>query len=234
MSSLVLLLGLLLGVAAVLQSPCQAQEFQQISEILLRDIQLEALNRYPDLVEDVLDAMDSLEDLWTVHFPGLVESVSNSSISDACYNSTMAIIFGSNLQPNITMPEIVPLLDATGKQGAGLLNENLILDAAFDECFEYNYTGFCMGKVRLSFLPPTIPFRWTAGLCVPKHCSPSDVAAVMNFAQVFEVDENTMKCTDSKRTALGPGAIVMIVVCVLFGMLVATGTILDKVLKCMT
>ena len=48
------------------------------------------------------------------------------------------------------------------------------------------------------------------------------------------MNENTMKCTNSKRPALGPGAIVMIVVCLLFGMLVATGTILDKVLKCMT
>ena len=194
MSSLVLLLGLL----AVLQSPCQAQEFQQISEILLRDIQLEAqLNEHPDFVNGVLNAMDSLEDLWTVYLQGLEESMSNHTISDACYNSTMAI-FGSNLQPNITMPEIVPLLDATGKQGAGLLDGNVIIDAAFDECFKYNYTGYCMGKVRLPLIPSTIPFRWTAGLCVPKHCSPSDVAAVINFAPDFEVDENTMKCTDSR------------------------------------
>ena len=229
MSSLVLILCLL----TVFQSPCQAQEFQQISETLLRDKQLKALTQHPELVGEVLDAMDSLKDLWTVYLPGLLKSMSNSTISDACYNSTMAI-FGSNLQPNITIPEIIPLLDATGKQGAGLLDGNLIIDAAFDECFEYNYTGYCMGKIHPSFIPPTIPFRWTVGLCVPKHCSPSDVGAVMNFAPDFEVDENTMKCTDSKRPALGPGAIVMIVVCLLFGMLVAAGTILDKVLKCMT
>ena len=201
---------------------------------MLRDIQLEAqLNEHPDFVNGVLNAMDSLEDLWTVYLQGLEESMSNHTISDACYNSTMAI-FGSNLQPNITMPEIVPLLDATGKQGAGLLDGNVIIDAAFDECFEYNYTGYCMGKVRLPLIPSTIPFRWTAGLCVPKHCSSSDVTAVMNFSRIFEVDENTMKCTDSKRPAMGPGAIVMIVVCLLFGRLVAAGSILDKVLKCMT
>ena len=59
----------------------------------LRYLQLEALNEHPDLVNGVLNAMDSLEDLWTVYLQGLVESMSNRTISDACYNSTMAIYY---------------------------------------------------------------------------------------------------------------------------------------------
>ena len=221
---------LLLGAAAVLLSPCEAQH---LSEIWERGAQLEALNgQYPNLREEVMNAMASLEDLWTVYLPELVESMPNHTISDACINSTMAIIFGNTLLlPNITMPDIVPLLDATGKQGAGLLDGNLILDAAFDECFEYNYTGYCMGQVNLSFIPPSIPFSWNAGLCVPKHCSSSDVVAVMNFIQVFKVDETKMKCTDTKTPSYSPGAIVMIVVCVMFGVMVLQATILDKALE---
>ena len=228
-------LVVLLGAAAVLLSLCQAQDPHQISEIWKRGAQLEALTQYPNLREEVMNAMASLEDLWTVYLPELVESMPNHTISDACINSTMAIIYGSTLLlPNITIPDIVPLLDATGKQGAGLLDGNLILDAAFDECFEYNYTGYCMGQVNLSFIPPSIPFSWNAGLCVPKHCSSSDVAAVMNLTGVFEVDENAMKCTDTKTPAYSPGAIAMVVVCVIFGVLVVAGTILDRVLECMT
>ena len=163
MPSLVLFLCLL----AALQSPCLTESLpgSRVSEILLRDIQLEAFNQYLELVEDVLNAMDSLED---VYLQELLESMSNSTISDACYNSTMAI-FGSNLQPNITMPEIVPLLDATGKQGAGLLDGNVIIDAAFDECFEYNYTlATVWGKstslsyplhTSLSYHPPSESLR---------------------------------------------------------------------------
>ena len=230
-------LVILLGAAALLLSSCQAQDSHQISEIWQREAQLEALTQYPNLRvrEEVMNAMASLEDLWTVYLPELVESMPNHTISDACINSTMAIIFGSTLLlPNITMPDIVPLLDATGKQGAGLLDGNLILDAAFDECFEYSYTGYCMGQVNLSFIPPSIPFSWNAGLCVPKHCSSSDVAAVMNSTDIFKVNENAMKCTDTKTPAYSPGAIVMVVVCVIFGILVVVGTILDRVLECMT
>ena len=220
---------------AVLLSPCQGQALHKISETWQRGAQLETLSgQYPNLREEVMIAMASLEDLWTVYLPELVESMSNHTISDACINSTMAIIFGSTLlQPNITIPDIVPLLDATGKQGAGLLDGNFVLDAAFDECFEYSYTGYCMGQVNLSFIPPSIPFSWNAGLCVPKHCSSSDVAEVMNFTRVFKVNENKMKCADTETPAYSTGAIVMIVVCVVFGVLVVVGTILDKVLEYM-
>lgn len=220
---------LLLGIAAVLHTPCLSQELQVIAAAWERHSQLEVLDQYPD-VEDVLDAMTSLQDLWTVHLQGLVENASNSSVSASCYNSAMSIILGSILlRPNITIPAMAPLLDATGKQGAGLLDGNFILNAAFDECFDFDYTGYCLGKVRLSFIAPTSPFSWTVGLCVPKHCSASDVAAVMNFAQVFEVDENAMACTDTKIPAYSPGAIIMIAVCAAFVMLVVVGTILDKV-----
>jgi peptidoglycan/LPS O-acetylase OafA/YrhL len=220
----------LLLAAAVLQTPCQAQYLHKVSEIWQRQAHLEALNRYPNLRKQVLDAITSLEDMWTAYSPQLMESESDTNISDACSDSIMAVTFGKvQIMANVTMPEMIPMLDATGKQGAGLLDGNLVLNAAFDECFGYNYTGYCMGKVNLSFIPPSIPLSWSAGLCVPKHCTPHDVAAVMNFTRVFKVDESQMKCTDTKTPAYSPGAIVMIIVCAVFVMLVIVGTILDKV-----
>ena len=227
-------LGLFLLLAAAVQlSPCQAQDLQRISETWQRGAQLKALNgQYLNLKGEVLNAMASLDDLWTDYFPELVESMSNHTISHACIDSTMAVIFGNTpIKPNITIPDIVPLLDATGKLGAGLLDGNFFLNSAFDECFSYNYTGFCMGQVNLSFIPPSIPFSFNVGLCIPKHCSSSDVAEVMNFTRVFKVNEEKMKCADTETPAYNTGAIVMIVVCVVFGVLVVVGTILDKVLE---
>ena len=219
---------LFLSVVAVLSSPCQCQDLQALKQkVAEREAHLAAMEQFPNFREDVVKAMAMIEDLWTVHFPKLLESESLFDISQECVNSTKSIIF----KHNVAMPELLPLVDATGKQGAGLLTGNLVLDAAFDECFNYNYTGFCMGKVNLSFIPPSIPLSWTAGLCVPKHCTPRDIAIALNTTEVFRVDEHSFSCTDTKRPAYSPGSIVMILVCVLFALLVSLGTAVDKILE---
>ena len=217
-----------LSAVAVLWSPCQCQDMHALKQkVAEREAHLAAMEQFPNFREDVVKAMAMIEDLWTVHFPKLLESESLFDISQECANSTKSIIF----KHNVTMPELLPLVDATGKQGAGLLTGNLVLDAAFDECFNYNYTGFCMGKVNLSFIPPSIPLSWTAGLCVPKHCTPRDIAIALNATEVFRVDEHSFSCTDTKRPAYSPGSIVMILVCMLFALLVSLGTAVDKILE---
>ena len=219
---------LLLSTVAVLWSPCQSQDLHALRQKMAeREAHLAAMEQFPNFREDVVKAMAMIEDLWTVHFPKLLESESLFNISQECVNSTKSIIF----KHNVTMPELLPLIDATGKQGAGLLTGNLVLDAAFDECFNYNYTGFCMGKVDLSFISSSIPLSWTAGLCVPKHCTPRDIAIVLNATVVFRVDEEKFACTDAKFPAYSPGSIVMILVCLLFALLVALGTVMDKILE---
>ena len=188
-----------------------------------------ALKQLPNFREDVVKAMAMIEDLWTVHLPRLLESELDAEISPGCRNSTLEIL-SKSFKPGATVPDLLPLLDATGKQGAGLLAGNLVLDAAFDECFNYNYTGFCMGRFELSFIPPSIPLSWTAGLCVPKHCTPSDVITVLRELEVFEVADDGFLCSDTKVPAYSPGAILMILVCLLFAMLVVLGTAVDKIL----
>ena len=181
----------------------------------------------PDFYNEVTEAFSALDNLWTVYLPKLLKS---SNVSEACKDSTVSIIL-SSIQPNLTTtPKIIPIMDATGKQAAGLLQKNFFLVPAFDQCFKYNYTSYCKTSVKLTALPPDIRISWNLGLCVPRHCTPDDVKFVMQSTELFIVGNN-IKCTDHKRPPLGTGEKIMIAVCFLFLALVCISTVIDWLLR---
>ena len=122
---------------------------------------------------------------------------------------------------------LVPLVDATGKPAAGLLEGNFYLVAAFDQCFSYNYTAFCYTSGLVTLLPKIIP--WRAGLCVPKNCTAADVAGLINSTRLMVVVNNSITCTNSKTPSYSRDAIVMIGVAGLFAALVMGATLVDAV-----
>ena len=237
------LLLLLCSATALLWSCGRCQDIENLVEGLLeKQAHKTNLEQNPNLRDEAKDALRKLNHLWTDYFPQYMDNMmsmddfsdssngSSGSLTPECNNSAVAIL-RNHYRENVTLPEVVTLLDATGKQGAGLLEGNLILDGAFDECFEQNYTGFCVGKVNLTFLPPNPMFSWTVGLCVPKHCTPHDASVVMNSTGIFKVSPLEMSCTDTKRPEYGVGAIVMLVVCAVFVLLVLIGTFVDKLIE---
>lgn len=163
-------------VVATMWSPGQCQGVQMLMHRLEEKMEVGkayqvAWKEHPDIMDQMLAASEALGKLWTVHLENLLENnVSNTSVSPKCVESAESIIAASFL-PNVTMPELFPLLDATGKPGPGLLSGNVIMNAAFDECFEYDYTGYCGGSVTVSFMP-TITCMG-GGLVRPQilHCS---------------------------------------------------------------
>lgn len=191
-----------------------------MESLMNKEAYQEAVKEHPNAMATVSAALD---DLWTVYFPRILEDTSN--VSQLCKNSTAALMAN-----NDTTDEVLHLLDATGKVGAGILAGNLHLVPAFDECFQLNYTSFCTGAVRLSFLPPYSPIVFSAGLCVPKYCNSTDIALVLNSMEVFVVDEHSMGCADRRQPPYTPGAIIMIAVSFLFLSLIVAGTVIDKVL----
>ena len=215
------------------------------AEALVRELQAKqahkaTLQQDPDLLKQVQDALRELNSLWTVYFPQYMDNLmltdegnSSDSLSPECNNSAVAIL-RNHYRENVTLPEVVTLLDAMGKQGAGLLEGNINLDGAFDQCFEQNYTGFCLGKLHLAALPPDGQPIWNLGICVPKHCTPHDVSLVINSTDIFMVSTHEMSCTDSERPEYGTGAIVMLVVSSVFVLLVLIGTSVDKVPELLT
>ena len=124
---------------------------------------------------------------------------------------------------------LIPLLDALGKPGAGFLGGNNNLVGSFDECFNYNYTAFCYTSKLVTYIPVVVP--WNAALCVPKYCTASDIASLINGTDVAIVFNTSLLCTNTKTPHYSPGAIAMLVVCAIFVALVLTGTVVDTLLQ---
>ena len=224
---------LLLGMS--LATSWHASHCQDISKLMMKLQEREnyqtILKAHPHIKEEIHGNLDVINKLWTDYFPRLLNNSltvedQNVTISQECADSGASII--ESLSRNVAIPEIFVLLDATGKLGAGLLEGNTYLDGAFDECFQYNYTGYCVARgITLNSIPPSIPLSWTAGLCVPKYCTAHDVAIIIRATNVTNVDQKDITCANSKHRSYSSGAVVMITVCVIFALLVIVETVLD-------
>lgn len=217
-------------VVAALWMPGQSQHVQALIQRLEQELEQRetyqvAMSQHPNILDQIAKASEAIDNLWTVHFRSVLDrdaNTSNSSVSARCMESVDSIVSAS-------LQELIPLLDATGKPGPGVLRGNVVLNAAFDECFEYDYTSYCVGAVSISLMPT---LSWTLGLCTPKYCTSSDVATVLNGTGLFDVNENLMLCTDTKSPDhYSSGAIAMIFLCSLFASLVLLGTVVDKILE---
>ena len=195
----------------------------------------DALNDYPHFEVELHDAQAALQNLWTEYLPELFWT-NNFNLSKKCMTSVKSLMPGLRENSSSDLPinsKMVTLLDATGKQGAGLLSGNLVLDGAYDECFSYDYTGFCLAyQVNLTFtITQKFPLSWMLGLCVPKYCTSTDIALLINETRIFKVSENAIKCEDSKIPSYSSGAKAMLVITMIFVAMVVVGTVVDVLLQ---
>ena len=172
---------------------------------------------------------DALQDLWTENSLEIWQDF--HELSGGCRKSAKSIVSKPiNSSWLSVLDKVLPLLDASGKPGAGILDGNFILEGAYDECFSYNYTAFCYATeitlTNITLYPPMI-----IGLCVPKHCNSKDLTILLNSIYEFQVSESTVYCDDTKKPPYGPGAIAMIVVTMIFVALVGFGTIVDVLIQ---
>jgi len=193
--------------------------------------------------EDMDAAFHAIKTLWTDRVPLLLqewtESPGNSMLSEECVNDTLAIyrmnitVYGMNFPGS----GFIPLADATGKQGAGLLQGNFLLDGAYDECFSYNYTAFCLAdpiKVTPAiekYEPVLQLLGWSVGMCVPKRCGTKDIKLLLQTIELLDTNDTVVLCTETKTPEYSIGAIVMLCVTLLFLVLVMVGSTVDVILK---
>jgi peptidoglycan/LPS O-acetylase OafA/YrhL len=213
----------LLLVAAV---SVHAQDLDRLQATFLR---YKATQDDPDSVAEVKVALAQLDNMWTDYLPSLLES-DVSEISEACVESALAIYSaGGTVINNITLPGpgVLPLLDATGRQGAGLYSGNVIQYGAYDECLSLDYSSYCLAdRIDPTFKSP-LPFSWTVGFCVPRGCTAQDLTLLINNTGLFLTEEAAVHCSDTKKPSYGANAIVMLVVCAVFIALVVIGTLID-------
>ena len=72
---------------------------------------------------------------------------------------------------------------------------------------------------------------WQVGLCVPKFCTSTDIAVLINKTGLLVTNENTIKRGDSKKPSYSAGAIVMIVVTLALTSMVVVRTLIDVLLQ---
>ena len=219
---------------------CCGQDLHAMLNLKVKESQdaQSALDSYAHAgkMDQINTALDSVKDLWTVYFQEAI--LKDLNFTEDCINSTRAIFEREKIENfTITLPssKIIPLIDAVGKQGAGLLTGNMIMAGAFDECFKYNYTGFCVAEhvnitpAVLNSMNVSLPsmFGYTIGLCVPKKCTPMDISLLINYTYLLQTNESQVECTDSKIPSYNAGAIIMLIVCAIFALLVLFGSVFD-------
>lgn len=179
------------------------------------DLLLESLHEF--------GSQNSLESFFT-NYSGIV--------SKECLDSVESIVSSSSSLPSLLL-KVLPFLDASGKPGAGVLEGNLIWDGAYDECMSYDYTAFCYAtEIKLARANQSLFPQWVVGLCVAKHCGSRDMAAVINASKVFQVSESTIYCEDSgSDRKYSTGAVMMIVVTLVFMGFVIAGTVVDVLIQ---
>ena len=234
--SLSSLLGLslyLLCVIGQLLPKAYSQDLQTVVDNVEARMALEdLLTDYPDLAQDLLEAENELQTLWTSYFPDLLQQQNGSLLSPGCMNALTSLLPEVTNDTFHVPPALIPLLDAAGKQGAGLLDGNTFWDGAYDECFSYNFTGYCKAsKVTSSLIPADLGLSWVMEFCVPMQCNSSDVATLISDTELFQVDALNVKCTTSKMSSYSGGAIAMLIVTSIFVFLVAIGTLVDALFQ---
>ena len=163
---------------------------------------------------------DRANSLWADQLAQLIdaESAAMANISDECIQAVNETV---NEGVNSTLWTILKMVDSTGKVPAGLFQGNIYADGAYDECFSLDNTAYCTGMVNI-----TEEIGWKFGMCVPRGCNGKDIAIVVNATGVLASNEQTSYCLNTKSPPFNAGAIIMITVCCLFGLMVILGSLM--------
>jgi len=219
----------LVSLAGLLVPQVDSQALQSLAYHAEARVALENLvSEYPEIAKSLLEAGQP-HSLWKIFSTSTTQ---NGSVpSQGCLNALESLVLEESNGSIEIPPSSLLLLDSEGKPGAGLLTGNLAWDGAYDECFSFNYTGYCQAsKVSSPLVPAKLDLSWILGLCVPKECNETDIAILINHTLFFEVNEADVQCTTSKKSSYSIGAKVMTAVASLFAALVALGTLIDSAL----
>ena len=156
-------------------------------------------------------------------------------------NLSAECIRGINKLLNATDPTtggsmIVRMIDAMGKIGAGYEQGNIYASGAYDECLGIgsSYTQYCTGYVVL-YKGVKRPLTWLYSMCLPQGCTTYDVTiAILTATGGFAVsdpDPTKTLCVETRNPPYNAGAIIMIIVCCIFVILVIGGTVFDFVVQ---
>ena len=190
-----------------------------------------------------MEAIQNLKAFWMPeNFESFVqESLENlggkyGNISAECINGTRKIF--NSTDPATGSPLIVYMLDAMGKIGAGYKDGNIFATGSYDECLDIGSgdTEYCTGYVTLLKvlgIKLKTPMTWIYSMCVPKGCTTDDIAIAVYTGTATSVfsDPTRTTCVSTRKPPYTAGAIIMIIICFIFVILVMTATVVDFVFQ---
>ena len=155
----------------------------------------------------------------------------SGNLSEECIEGAFKLLMKTD--PTTGLPLIVQMIDAFGKIGSGFFEGNSYAKGAYDECLNIGPgdTEYCLGDVLLKVKKSPYPLTWHFGMCVPRGCTPEDVIFAVDMLSVVTIDPKTVSCQSTRKPPFNTGAIIMIVVCFIFVILVIAATIFDFILQ---
>ena len=154
----------------------------------------------------------------------------SGNLSEECIEGAFKLLMTTD--PTTSLPLIVKMIDAFGKIGPGFFEGNSYAKGAYDECLNIGPgdAEYCLGDVSLKVKSP-YPLTWHFGMCVPHGCTPEDIIFAIDMLGMVTVDPKTVSCQSTRKPPFNTGAILMIVVCFIFVILVIAATIFDFILQ---
>ena len=233
-SVLIVLLAL-----TVLWDGIAAQNFDALNKRLLQANAYEMLfpsdvdhATYRQLLEKVTKSFEGMQTFWFE--PQLLsEGDEPRNISEECNAGAAKIMNMTDPVTHLSMA--VRMVDAMGKIGPGYFDGNFHASGSYDECLDIGPgdAEYCMGQLNITINNLTQPLSWIYSLCVPRGCTPADVALgieTVTFGLV-KTKADGLYCVSTKRPPYKAGSIIMIVVCFVFGALVVGASVFDLFLQ---
>ena len=170
-----------------------------------------------------------LEDLSipTGGFPGGLLGGDASGISTECLQGWATLFNTTN---SLGLSDGLQAIDAFGKLGAGYFQGNIYALGSYDECLAIGSTEYCLAEMMMLTQAPINP-QIRYGLCLPRECSEDDIArsvdSVNSQLETFGITIalTSVTCEAENKPPYNAGAIIMLIVCSLFIVMVIGGSI---------
>ena len=174
-----------------------------------------------------VESVENLKSFWLQDMSGFKLGNMSISLTQECINGALQLM--TTTDPLTGLPLIVKMVDANGKQGSGVLEGNFFAFGAYDECLDIGPgdTEYCL------IVDDTHPIPWVFGMCVPKGCTTEDVASNVAVVTGGLVNANSslISCVSTRKPPFNAGAIIVIVVCLIFVTLVMVATLFDLTIQ---
>ena len=234
----------LLFFAVTFLAPCSGQRLDKLWELHdvgRPDLQLENLTptiqssgkaegeRLQQNTEQGYELL--FDDFRNTFIRNVFNSERAEAISQECVDGFIKLFMTTTDQLHVPIPQLVNMIDAFGKLEPGYLTGNTYSYGSYDECMGIDTAQYCLTPLLLNLKLKnlSLPLPYEVGMCLPQGCNETDIKIMINMTKFLSLNGDIM-CEIDKSPPYNAGAIFMLIVCGIFGVLIALGTSIDFII----